>query len=107
MKLTQTSLVAVLLVLALGIGIGIGTNLNKPAVAQPGKAPASGRYSVVDTEGVNLIVTDQEKNTVYFYTANDGDKPGAELHLRGSIDLSKTGNATIKPKLINPKKKLP
>jgi hypothetical protein len=96
-----------MLVLALGIGIGIGTNLNKPAFAQEGKGAGAGRYSVVDTEGVNLIVTDQEKNTVYFYTVNEGDKPGAELHLRGSIDLTKTGNATIKPKLISGKKKLP
>ena len=62
------------------------------------------RYSVVDTEGVNLMVTDNHKNTVYFYTADEGEKPGADLHLRGTIDLTQVGKATIKPTLLKPKK---
>jgi hypothetical protein len=61
--------------------------------------PTSGpRYSVVETEAHNLIVTDNQTNTLYFYTI-DKDKPiGSELKLRGSIDLNKVGEATMKPK---------
>jgi len=53
---------------------------------------------------VNLVVTDNQKNTVYFYTVDEGDKPGADLHLRGTVDLHQVGKPTIKPTLLNPKK---
>jgi hypothetical protein len=62
--------------------------------AASGAAP---RYSVVETEAHNLIVTDNQTNTVYFYTIDKDQKPGAELKLRGSIDLSQVGKPTIKP----------
>jgi hypothetical protein len=35
---------------------------------------------------------------------DENEKPGADLHLRGTIDLNKVGDATIKSSLINPKK---
>ena len=53
---------------------------------------------------MSLIVTDNQKNTTFFYTVDQGDKPGADLHLRGTVDLNNVGQATIKPALINPRK---
>ena len=59
---------------------------------------ARAHYTVVMTEGHNLLVTDDTANKLYFYTI-DKDKPiGSELKLRGSIDLNKVGEATLKPK---------
>ena len=56
------------------------------------------RYNVVDTEGHNLIVTDNRTNTLYFYTIEKEKEIGSELHLRGSVDLTEVGKPTIKPK---------
>ena len=56
-------------------------------------------YSVVMTEGHNLLVTDNATNSLYFYTI-DKDKPiGSPLKLRASVDLTKVGEPeiTIKP----------
>jgi hypothetical protein len=53
-------------------------------------------YSVVMTEGHNLLVTDNANNTLYFYTI-DKDKPiGSPLKLRASVDLSKVGEDEIR-----------
>jgi hypothetical protein len=97
---------AVAFALVLVAGVVIGTNLNTPAAAQDGKAGAgaTSRYTVIDTEGVNLIVTDNQKNTLYFYTVDQEDKPGADLHLRGTIDLNQVGKDTLKPTLLKSKK---
>jgi hypothetical protein len=47
---------------------------------------------------LNLIVTDNQTNTLYFYTT-DKDKPiGSEPKLRGSLDLTKVGEPVLKPK---------
>jgi hypothetical protein len=83
-------------------GIVIGMNVVQPAngQGQPASTPA-GRYSVVQTEGHNLIVTDNKTNMLYFYTVDKGADPGADLKLRGSVDLSKVGNDVLKPKLHN------
>jgi hypothetical protein len=105
MSWSQKSAVAIMLVVAIALGIMIGTGLNTPVVAEGQQSSAGmSRYSVVKTEGVNLVVTDNQKDTVYFYTVDPGDKPGADLHLRGTIDLTQVGKATIKPTLLNPKK---
>lgn len=108
MNRLQKSGLLVAVIVALALGVVIGMNFQNPVIAQGGKGGGGGgsgaRYSVVETEGVHLIVTDNQKNTVYFYTVNEGDKPGADLHLRGSIDLTKVGDATIKPALIEAKK---
>ncbi|HWG45064.1 MAG TPA: hypothetical protein VN688_20005 [Gemmataceae bacterium] len=68
----------------------------QPARAERLAEPASGpRYSVVETEGHNLLVTDNAANKLYFYTV-DKDKPvGSPLKLRASLDLSKVGEAEI------------
>ena len=72
----------------------------QPVQAQRGGGGGSmgPRYSVIDTEGHNLIVTDNQTNTLYFYTIDKDAKIGSELKLRGSIDLTQMGKPTIKPK---------
>ena len=60
------------------------------------KAGGSPHYSVVMTEGHNLLVTDNATNKIYFYTI-DKDKPiGSPLKLRASVDLTKVGDEEIK-----------
>jgi hypothetical protein len=72
----------------------------QPVLGQrDGGSAAAPRYSVIDTEGHNLIVTDNQKNTLYFYTI-DKDKPiGSDLKLRGSLDLNQVGKPVIRPKV--------
>jgi hypothetical protein len=57
--------------------------------AQPASAQgaASAKYTVVDTEGTNLLVVDNATSTLYFYTVEPGKEVGDDLHLRGSLDL--------------------
>jgi hypothetical protein len=66
---------------------------------RPGGLPMMGpgpHYSVVMTEGHNLLVTDNATNKLYFYTI-DKDKPiGSPLKLRASVDLIKVGEEEIK-----------
>jgi hypothetical protein len=69
----------------------------QPARAERLAEPAAGpRYSVIDTEGHNLIVTDNQNNTLYFYTIEKDKQIGSELILRGSIDLNQVGKPEIK-----------
>jgi hypothetical protein len=69
----------------------------QPAQAEQGAARgAPGRYSVIETEGHNLIVTDNTSNTLYFYTIDKDKEVGSELKLRGTIDLNKVGQPVIK-----------
>jgi hypothetical protein len=74
---------------------------------QPARAAEGGamgpfpRYSVSETEGHNLIVTDNQSNTLYFYTIDKDEKVGADLKLRGTIDLKQVGKPVIKPKTAN------
>ena len=104
MKLNSRSSLTVGVGILLAVGIAIGISLNAPTAAQGPAGSAGSRYTVAETDGMRLIVTDNQKSTVYFYTVDQGEKPGADLHLRGTIDLKNVGEATIKPTLINPKK---
>ena len=62
---------------------------------------AGTKYSVVMTEGHNLLVADNASNNLYFYTI-DKDKPiGSPLKLRASIDLSKVGQPEIEITKVN------
>ena len=64
-----------------------------PGGAMP---PMGAHYTVVMTEGHNLLVTDNGSNKLYFYTI-DKDKPiGSPLKLRASVDLAKVGEEEIK-----------
>jgi hypothetical protein len=91
-------------VVLLVAGIAIGMTLNTPTAAQGPAGSGNSRFSVVETDGVSLIVTDNQKNTVFFYTVDESDKPGADLHLRGTVDLNNVGQATIKAALASTKK---
>jgi hypothetical protein len=64
------------------------------------QAAAAGgpKYTVVDTEGTNLLVVDNATNTLYFYTVEPGKEVGDDLQLRGSLDLNEVGKPTLKPK---------
>ena len=90
------------LTLALVVVVAAGLMLaNRSGQVQGEEAKAAGgfpRYAVVDTEGTNLVVVDNGKNTLYFYTVEPGKECGDDLHLRGSIDLSHVGKAVLKAK---------
>ena len=90
----------VLGVLLVGVAVGLLLHqaANGTALAQgKGGMSATPRYTVVETEGHNLIVTDNQKNTLYFYTTNKDEPIGSPLHLRGSLDLAHVGDATLTP----------
>ena len=69
---------------------------NHPAQAERAAEPATGpHYSVVETEGHNLLVTNNAASKLYFYPV-DKDKPiGSPLKLRASLDLTKVGKEEI------------
>jgi hypothetical protein len=95
----------VALVVALGLGLGLGLTLNQapPARAQADKGAVPGRYTVVETEGTNLLVTDDHTNSVYFYAVDRDQPAGSDLKLRGTVDLNKVGKPVIKPQVIKEK----
>jgi hypothetical protein len=70
----------------------------QPALAQREGAKGAGpRYTVVATEGHNLIVTDNQSNTLYFYTIDKDAKVGSDLKLRGQVDLKQVGKSVLTP----------
>jgi hypothetical protein len=101
MRLSSKSGLVIGVAILLVAGIAIGMNLNSPTVAQGPGASTNTHFTVVETDGISLIVTDNKKNTVFFYTVDQDAKPGSDLHLRGTIDLNSVGQATIKPTLRN------
>jgi hypothetical protein len=93
------------LLLAVGVVLVAGALLliNRDTVqGQGGKGGAGGggaRYTVVETQGNNLLVTDNATNMIYYYYAIDKDeKIGADLKLRASVDLTQVGKDVIKIK---------
>jgi hypothetical protein len=87
----------IILIAVLGLSAVIATTRLQPVQAQRDAAPAGHRYSVVETEGHNLIVTDNQTETLYFYTIDKDKEIGTELKLRGSVDLKQVGKPIIKP----------
>jgi hypothetical protein len=88
------------MVLAAVAAFGLGTALGPRAItaAEGEKGPTSGpRYSVVETEGHNLLVTDNRTDVLYFYTIDKDAKIGSDLKLRGKIDLSQVGKEVVTP----------
>src|SRR5262249_42099175 len=53
-------------------------------------------YSVGDTEASNLIVTDNRRNTLFFYAIDKDQEVGSPLNLRGSMDLTQVGKPVVK-----------
>lgn len=59
-------------------------------------APISGpRYTVVTTDGLRLVVTDNRAQMVYFYALDKTGKPGDPLKLRGTLPLGDVGKPTL------------
>ena len=105
MSLSGKTSVVFAVVVALVGGLVLGMSLSQPALAGgEGKGAVTGpRYTVVHTEGTNLIVTDNKSNTLYFYTIDPEEKAGADLKLRGSADLNQVGKATLVPTMTKKK----
>lgn len=82
-------------------GIGLGLYAFRPAEGNaqaPVAAASSGpKYTVVETDGTNLLVVDNATNLMHFYTIDQDKVVGDELKLRGSLDLNQVGQKTIKP----------
>ncbi len=102
----KTGLVTLLIGLLAGVLIGLCLAPG-PGVAQdkPKQDGPAHRYTVVSSEGTNLIVTDNKLHTLLFYTVDHGAEPGADLKLRGTVDLTKVGDEVLKPKLYKKKSK--
>src|SRR4051812_5380222 len=86
-------------------GLAVMSQL-QPVFGRPDdKAAVSGpHYTVIETEGHNLLVTDNAANTLYFYAVDKGEPVGAEMKLRAKIDLTQVGKPGIKPIPINVQK---
>ena len=83
---------AALMVVALTVMV-----LSQPAQAQRGSGPPFGpRYTVIETQGFNLLVTDNAANKLYYYATDKDVPPGSPLKLRASLDLSQVGKEEIK-----------
>ena len=100
------SLLVVGMALGLIIGLVVAPTWRTSAWADQGEA-AQGRncprHTVVMTDGLHLIVTDNQTDTIYFYAIEDNEKPGADLKLRGSADLKQVGQPIVKPTLLKKK----
>jgi hypothetical protein len=87
----------VLAALALFLG-GMFVSRSTSAEGDAAKGMTGGpRYTVVETEGHNLIVTDNGNSTLYFYTIDKDAKIGSPLKLRGKLDLKQVGKPVITP----------
>ena len=92
--------VALGMIAVLAGGYVIGTS-SPQAIAQDAKGGTGGpRYTVVETDVTNLLVVDNQVNTIYFYTVEKDAPPGSDLHLRGSLDLNEVGKPVLKPKKV-------
>ncbi len=92
----------VLAILVVGLVVGALVFMNRePAEAQgqlqiKAFQSAGPRYTVVETQGHNLLVTDNSNNTIYFYTVDKDQPIGSDLKLRASVDLNQVGKPEIK-----------
>lgn len=99
MSLSSRQKFALALLTLLACGFGWFTIHARPAYAQAALAQAATRYAVVDSDGTNLIVTDNQTNTLYFYAVDKDAHVGSDLKLRGSFDLKEVGKPVLKPKV--------
>ena len=87
------------LVLVAAVSATLGSFATRGTAAREDEkgATTGPRYSVVETEGHNLLVTDNKTETLYFYTVDKDAKIGSDLKLRGKIDLKQVGKDVVKP----------
>lgn len=87
-----------LVVAILGVGVTFAAFRPAAGKAEPAAATTAGpKYTIVDTEGTNLLVVDNATNTLYYYTVDPGKEVGDDLKLRGTIDLKDVGKPVLKP----------
>jgi hypothetical protein len=88
--------VLVIGILTLGVGLlALAGSRSFGQADDPLKATGLPRYTVIETQGFNLLVTDNAASKLYYY-ATDKDAPvGAPLKLRASLDLTKVGQKEI------------
>jgi hypothetical protein len=78
------------------IGLIVVTRSQTAEAQRADAASAGARYTVIETQGFNLLVTDNAANKLYYY-ATDKDVPvGSPMKLRASLDLSQVGREEIK-----------
>src|SRR3984957_3070150 len=97
-RITQSRFVAVsgLALAIVAIALAIPARQASGRTEEGSGSGGSPHYTVVMTEGHNLLVTDNASNKLYFYTI-DKDKPiGSPLKLRASIDLGSVGKDEIR-----------
>ncbi len=83
---------------ALGLAVLlIGVRIHSVHGQRDAESSSDPRYTVGMTEGYNLVVTDNNKESLYFYTTDDDKPVGSDLKLRGTIDLKQVGKLTVKP----------
>jgi hypothetical protein len=98
MKASWTNRVVAVAVVAVVVAGLIALARWQPVQAAADDGSSGGpRYSVIETEAHNLIVTDNKTNTLYFYTIDKDKEVGSELKLRGTIDLNQVGKTAIMP----------
>jgi hypothetical protein len=87
------------LALVVALAVMAFAGIRQTALGKAGdeaKVAGGPRYTVVETQGHNLLVADNAANKLYFYTV-DKDKPvGSPLKLRAALDLTKVGQPEIK-----------
>lgn len=95
-RLTMVAGAGVLAIVLIVVARSQQVQAQRESVAGP--AP---RYTVIETQGFNLLVADNAANKLYFY-ATDKDVPvGSPLKLRASLDLSKVGQEELNIKTHN------
>jgi hypothetical protein len=97
----KTSVLVLVGVVLLGAGLVL-TNRAPVQAAEQGTTVAGGpgmtgpaHYTVVETQGTNLLVTDNKTNTLYYYTIDKDKEIGSDLKLRASVDLTQVGKPVI------------
>jgi hypothetical protein len=101
LRTNRNGLVLVAALVAIALIVMVRLQSAQAERADAGAAGSGPHYTVVETEGHNLIVTDNQTNTLYFYTVDKGKDPGAELKLRGKLDLTKVGKPSLMPEDVN------
>jgi hypothetical protein len=96
----KNGLVVVLVAAVVVLGLLAMSRMQPVRAEADPPATAGPRYTVIDTEGHNLIVTDNQANVVYFYTIDKDKEIGSELKLRGSLDLKEVGKPVLKPNTV-------
>jgi hypothetical protein len=97
--MTQTCKSGMLLVLGglLVAGAFLLGGRHDAVAARPDAQATSGpRYTINETQGHNLLVTDNGTNTLYYYTIDRDAEIGSDLKLRGSVDLTQVGKPVVK-----------